>query len=238
MMRGQMQARKMRVLAAALCLFCLSAAPVAAGEELPAASPSPAGVALELPAWLDSEHRQDDLKRQPVRFWRKWADRRHHFLPAAAFIVFASLVSFLFFQPQLTKGQEALRSRFWRSLITGAFLAMIMLAAARLLFISEIGQPLAYLALAILEAGLVAGLALTARMLGAACLARAGLASLLGRRPLVLLIGEICLGALLIAGMVSIPPVGGLPPVGVRLAALCACLGLGAIVVAVKSGER
>jgi hypothetical protein len=132
----------------------------------------------------------------------------------------------------LSAAQEHCRSSFWKSLLAGAFAVVAGAILARCLFVSQIGQPLAWLTLGALQLGLILGVAVSSKLIGDSVLARLGLAGKppLAARPWLERAIPLTVGTALVCLLLLIPGVASFPRIGIRLVMLVAFLGFGGVV--------
>ena len=209
-----------------------------AGGEPPGVGTQVDGTQMDGAALLTStaadarEGTEGDLRKQPFRYWRSWANRPLPVVPAFFFLFMTSTLAVALVPEMLTRAQASSTNSFWRSLLSGFLTAVIALVFARVLFISEIGNPLALVILALVELGLLMGLAALAWLIGESLLSRLRLSgvAMLSRDRLTGRLVQVALGVALISTLLLIPGLGNLPRVGIRLVLLVAALGLGGLV--------
>jgi hypothetical protein len=115
--------------------------------------------------------------------------------------------------------------------LRGLAFEIFCLASARFLFISEIGEPLAYLVLGFSQLILLLGLTVSSSLFGLAVAAKSGLSKNFQNNQgssLGLLL-ETTLGTIFVSLLLLIPGISILPPIGNRLVLLCSFLGAGAL---------
>lgn len=169
-----------------------------------------------------------ELKERPLLYWRKWANKPLPVVPASIFLWFITLGASLLMPVRLSAARDACQETFWRSLAFGLLTTFIGLALARLLFISEIGVPLAVLILGCVELLFLLGFVIVATLIGERIARRFGW--LRAARPRVTSIIVCTIGVVILGCILAIPGVGRLPPLGVRLVTLLCALGIGAFV--------
>ncbi|HEY9870534.1 MAG TPA: hypothetical protein V6D08_15320, partial [Candidatus Obscuribacterales bacterium] len=223
----------------------------AARDELPAGEwPTSSGEAsvagddriqrLPLPPWLRRELVGGEPRTRPFLYWRAWADKPLPVVPAFLFCLVTGLAAWALLPGTLGAAEELCRSSFWKSLLAGAFTVVAGAIFARCLFVSQIGQPLAWLTLGVLEFGLILGTAVSSKLIGDSILARSGLAGkapLAGRAWLERAI-PLAVGTALVCLLLLIPGFAGFPRIGIRLVMLVAFLGFGGVVRAATAGRR
>lgn len=187
---------------------------------------------LPLPPWLRRELAGGELRARPFLYWRAWADKPLPVVPAFLFCLVTGLTAWALLPGTLGAAQDICRVSFWKSLLAGAFIVVAGAIFARCLFVSQIGQPLAWLTLGVLELGLILGIAVSSKLIGDSVLARLGLAVApsLADKPGLQRSSALTVGALLICLLLLIPGFAGFPRIGIRLVMLVAFLGFGGIV--------
>ena len=171
------------------------------------------------------------LRTQPFRYWREFASRPLPVVQVSAFLFMTSTLAVVLVPATLTRAQRCCTDTFWRSLFTGLIAAVIACVLARVLFVSEIGSPLAVVILAAVEFGLLAGLAAVVWLLGESVLRRLGLGGVafLSRERLSGRLVQVAIGVSLVSALLLVPGLGAPPRVGIRLVLLVAALGLGGL---------
>src|SRR5688572_11738949 len=95
----------------------------------------------------------EDLHRRPFLYWRAWAAGPIPFARGALFAVIITYASWLAVPNLLSTARNKCRTQFWRCLLIGTGSVAGTLLLVRMLFLSEIGTPLAYALIAALELG-------------------------------------------------------------------------------------
>ncbi|MBI2810235.1 MAG: hypothetical protein HYX67_05340 [Candidatus Melainabacteria bacterium] len=195
-----------------LSAFCFLGSAVGAQEDSTPVSISAATVPGEtessspyvsLARQFQPDLSKEDLRRRPLLYFRMWANKPLPMVPSFLFLLFITVVA---------------------SELMPAFTT-----AARALFASEIGVPLAVLSLAVLEFFLLVGTTISVTLIGQTILSvlspkRAPSA----KRHWVKRLAAPLVGSLLLSLLLIIPPLGILPRVGIRLIMLLSFLGMGA----------
>jgi hypothetical protein len=177
-----------------------------------------------------------NLMRRPLLAFRIWANRPKPFIPSFLFCLIVSSAAWAFMSKPLTSAGSFCRKRFWRSLFLGVFATIFAVFLARLLFLTQIGTPLAICLAGALQLGLLLGLSVVSSLLGEAVLTKFGQSESLASSPRAKRLLELAIGALIFALLLRIPGVFGLPRIGVRVVLLICQLGLGGLIYTKKSG--
>jgi len=192
---------------------------------------------VPIPAELS--RKRVNLRYRPVARFKLWADQPRPGFPRSLLVIFLPcllVVSFTGFvvcylaEQRMGRAVSSMRHHFWRSLFSGAVVLAGAIIFARGMLVTGIGIPLGYLVLAILELGLLAGLAAVSWLIGGALLGVVpGKKWLSGKQSHRQAIEIVC-GAAFVSLVVLIPGIGALPAIGIRVAVLLAIVGLGALV--------
>ncbi len=222
-------------LLSASCLFC---AAVGAQEESAPVSISAATVAGEtdtqpsyaaLAQQFQPDLSKDDLRRRPLLYFRMWANKPLPLVPSFLFLFFIAVVASEIMPARMEVARRYYANHYWRSLWSGIVACLLFTTAARALFASEIGVPLAVVSLAVLEFFLLVGTTISTTLIGQTLLCvltpkRAPAT----KRHWVKRLAAPLVGSLLLSLLLIIPPLGILPRVGIRLIMLLSFLGMGA----------
>ncbi|MBX9666368.1 MAG: hypothetical protein K2X93_02070 [Candidatus Obscuribacterales bacterium] len=178
-------------------------------------------------------------RRAPVMVFRRWAAERKRFVPTFLFCTFAGLIGTAFFSRYVAVAQECCRQQFWRCIGRSILTGVTILISVRVLDNLVITQPLSAVLIAMLEAGLIAGLSIGVSLIGERLSTKSGLCKIeyFGNHQRVTEFVRILLGSLVIALIVQIPGIGLMPRIGIRVAVLIAILGSGGLL-ATKFGTR
>jgi len=166
---------------------------------------------------------------RPVLYWRSWAANPPHLVPTFLFLLFVTVVLSELFRDRIVASGTAYSGfvSFCKTFGAGLMALIILLTFIRGLFSSQIGTPLAWALLAILQLSCLFGFAVSATVVGQSfCnlpLAKKLVGSKRWRRILVPL-----LGTLMISALMLIPKIGILSGIGIRLMLQLCILGLGA----------
>lgn len=190
---------------------------------------------LPMPSEFANQPIRGDIRRYPLLYFRIWSNSPPPAVPAFLFLLFSSTIFWYLFPNTLTTAVEYHRTHFWKSLAYGICTISIVLISARALNASNIGGPLARLLLGLLEAGLLAGFAISAKMAGQA-LAQALKLHVIEAQSdskhnhTARMIIDLALGTVLLIIFLAIPGFGMIPRIGIRLVLLYCILGFGALV--------
>ncbi|MBK9142654.1 MAG: hypothetical protein IPM23_09180 [Candidatus Melainabacteria bacterium] len=168
---------------------------------------------------------------RPGLTFRAWANKPKPFAASFLFCAFISIIGTGFFPGFINSARAATRKKFWRCLGVSVMVLITGLMLSTILYLIEIGIPLAHLIAACLQLILLAGLCVAVSTMGHAILARAGLSSSdwAARHPRLFNLLVVFTGSILFALMVQIPGFGKVPPVGIRIAVLLALVGAGGL---------
>lgn len=185
-----------------------------------------------------------DIRKRPMMYWRRFADRRVPPVGTFLFFTFFNCVICLLFRKRVATASNCVRASFWKSLFLGAVFVILMGSAARLCFDSVIFAPAALLILGVVELLVLGGLAVSSFTVGSALLKKLGISlfdeneigdlstlSVLERLKAYLhYLAPVILATVLVTFIALIPTIGFLPRMGTRFVMWFSVLGLGALV--------
>lgn len=166
---------------------------------------------------------------RPVLYWRSWSANPPPVVLTFLFLLLVTVVLSELFGDRIVVSGTAYSGfkSFFKSFGAGLMALIILLTLIRALFSSEIGAPLAWALLAILQLGCLIGFAVSATVVGqsfcTAPLVNNVLGSTRWRRILVPFFGTLIISVLLL-----MPKIGILSGIGIRLILQLCILGLGA----------
>ncbi|MCA9803783.1 MAG: hypothetical protein KC777_17550 [Cyanobacteria bacterium HKST-UBA02] len=168
---------------------------------------------------------------RPGLTFRAWANKPKPLPATFLFCAFISIIGTGFFPGFINSARAATRKKFWRCLGVSVMVLITGLMLSTVLYLIEMGIPLAHLIIACLQLILLAGLCVAVTTMGHGILARAGLSrsDWAARHPRLLNLLAVLTGSLLFALMVQIPGFRKVPPVGIRIAVLLALVGAGGL---------
>lgn len=193
-----------------------------------------------------AKHQNVDIRRRPMMYWRRFADRpvppRGTFL---FFIFFNSLIC-LAFKKRVEVASSCVRKSFWKSLFVGFIFVILMGIAARFCFDSALFTPAALLILGIGQLLVLAGLAVSSMTVGTAILNKLGVTTMSvsqtenADQPArsfveklkfnLHYLAPVIFSSVLVTLISLIPTLGFLPRMGTRFVMWFCVLGLGALI--------
>lgn len=184
-----------------------------------------------------------DIRRRPMMYWRRFADRRLPPIGTFLFLLFFNTTICLAFRKRVEVASRCVSKSFWKSLFAGMFFVILMGTGARLCFDSALYTPCALLILGIVELLSLAGLAVASRTVGLALLNKLGYTShspaadsgLEGAEPAqkqskLAYLAPVFVGTILFTLIALLPGLGPLPRLGTRFVMWFSLLGMGALV--------
>lgn len=183
--------------------------------------------------------REKDLRKRPMLYWRRWADKPIRPAASLLFIVLFNSLAYWLVRKRMEVAARQIGVQFWRSLGRGVLILAVAGLLIRVCFQTQVFSPLAVLIVAVLQLGLLLGLSAASYLIGARLLARTGAQQhlLLDSRPLLSALVNVLTGSLIVWLVLMIPGVGGLPRIGPRLVMLLCLLGLGALSKTLRDSE-
>jgi hypothetical protein len=171
----------------------------------------------------------EQLQRRPLLYFRVWANKPLPPVKSFLFLVFITLVASELMPQRMAVARRAYATAYWRCLWHGIVACLLFLTAARALYFSEIGIPLAIVDIGALEFFLLIGFAVSSTLIGHTLLLtmRLNRTAVSGVHWSERFVAPV-LGCLLLSLLLIIPPLGILPRIGVRLIMLLCFLGMGA----------
>jgi hypothetical protein len=177
---------------------------------------------------------REDLRHKPFFYWRAWASKPLPVVPTFLFVFLTNTLACFIFPRTVIATRQVCRSSFWQSLLIGLTIIGTCLLLARCLFLTGIGNPLGMVLLGTEEAGLLFGLAVTSTLSGRRLISLFGLTHAMQGADMRMLV-ECFVGAVIVTLLNLVPGIGVLPPLGLRLTALLAMLGMGATFLRLRS---
>ena len=181
-----------------------------------------------------------DIRRRPMMYWRRFADRRLPPIGTFLFLLFFNTTICLAFRKRVEVASRCVTKSFWKSLFAGMLIVILMGSGARLCFDSVLYTPCALLLLGIVELLSLAGLAVSSRTVGLALMNKLGYttkspADEAGADPgqklsKLAYLAPVFVGTILFALIALLPGLGPLPRMGTRFVMWLSLLGLGALV--------
>lgn len=188
---------------------------------------------------------QGDIRKRPMMYWRRFADRPLPPIGTFLFFSFFNTVICLAFRNRMDIAIRCVRKSFWKSLFVGGFTVILAGSATRLCFDSLIFTPCALLFLGICEFLALCGLAVSSRTIGLALANKLGFLetnkengestegtadNAKGQKSMLNYLVPVMVGTILLTLIALIPGFGPLPRLGTRFVMWFAVLGLGALV--------
>lgn len=193
-----------------------------------------------------AKHQNVDIRRRPMMYWRRFADRPVPPRGTFLFFVFFNSLICLAFKKRVEVASSCVRKSFWKSLFVGFIFVILMGIAARFCFDSALFTPAALLILGIVQLLVLAGLAVSSMTVGTAILNRLGVTtmsvseaesvshsahSFVERLKCKLhYLAPVILSSVLVTLISLIPTLGFLPRMGTRFVMWFCVLGLGALI--------
>ncbi|MBX9950505.1 MAG: hypothetical protein K2Y39_15160 [Candidatus Obscuribacterales bacterium] len=188
-----------------------------------------------------------DIRKRPMMYWRRFADRRVPPVGTFLFFVFFNSLFCLAFRKRVGVASACVRKSFWKSLFIGMVFVILMGSAARLCFDSVLFAPAALLILGCVELLVLGGLAVSSMTVGTAILNRLGVATSSAHdadetannaalsvaeklKSCLHYLAPVFLATVLVTLIALIPTLGFLPRMGTRFVMWFSVLGLGALV--------
>ncbi len=181
-----------------------------------------------------------DIRRRPMMYWRRFADRPVRPIATFFFLLFFNTVFCLAFRKRVEVASHCVSKSFWKSLLVGMIFVLLMATAARFCFDMVLYTPCALLILGIVELLSLAGLAVSSRTIGLALMNRLGYTA---NSPVEITDGEtaqkqskmeylapVFVGTILFTLIALVPGLGPLPRLGTRFVMWFSVLGMGALV--------
>jgi hypothetical protein len=171
----------------------------------------------------------EQLQRRPLLYFRVWANKPLPPVKSFLFLVFITLVASELMPKRMAIARRAYATAYWKCLWHGIVACLLFLTAARALYFSEIGIPLALVDIGVLEFFLLIGFAVSSTLIGQTLLLMMRLkrTAASGTHWSERFVAPV-LGCLVLSLLLIIPPLGILPRIGVRLIMLLCFLGMGA----------
>lgn len=231
-------------LAVLLCLFCCIDS-VCAADSTSASAADPTSAFAGDPA--PTEHgwpfkfrfarrpppslSPEELRQRPLLHFRSWANQPLPPVLSFLFILFVTIVVSEILPSQMETARRYYVAHYWRSLWSGILGCLMFTTSARLLFLSDIGTPLATLCMGVLQLLVLIGVAISSTLIGQTILSLVPRkpAAGAGKRQWFERLAAPLVGSLLLALLLIIPPLGILPRIGIRLIMLLSFLGMGAL---------
>lgn len=190
---------------------------------------------LREPAKIDEKLEQmseEDIRRHPYLHFRRAMNRRPNVGKCLFSLILFGVIGLFLKRSVILQAKEICGKKFFHSFLTGFITVLLLLLLARPLFLSEIGIPLAFAFIALLELGLGFGLVVTATLIGEkiADVFLVNKMASLSEKPIFHSIVCFVFGTLLFGILLLIPGIGHLPRIGSRIVVLIATTGLGALV--------
>lgn len=175
---------------------------------------------------------EENIQKHPYLRFRRAMNRPPLIRRCFFYLTLFGVIVLLLRRDDILKAKDVCRKKFFRSFAIGFITLLLLMLLSRPLYLSEIGIPLAFAFIAILELGLSLGLVVSASLIGEkiADLARLNKIAWLIRRPSCQSIVHLVLGALLFSAILLIPGIAHLPRIGTRIVVLIGIAGLGAFV--------
>lgn len=193
-----------------------------------------------------AKHQDVDIRKRPMMYWRRFADRPVPPRGTFLFFVFFNSLICLAFKKRVEVASSCVRKSFWKSLFVGFIFVILMGVAARFCFDSALFTPAALLILGIVQLLVLAGLAVSSMTVGTAILNRLGVTtmsvseaenashsahSFVERLKCKLhYLAPVILASVLVTLISLIPTLGFLPRMGTRFVMWFCVLGLGALI--------
>lgn len=171
-----------------------------------------------------------ELRTRPMAYLRWWSNRALPIVPTFLYIFLLTIAAQEVLPDRIAASRDCCRKQFWRSLGRGFLVFTLFVCFAVPLFRSEIGTPLAFLAIAILELLLLFGITIATSLFGENILTAMKLADKMAKKPRLSRIMISLAGTIVLSIILAIPGLGILPRFGTRLGTLLATLGMGAFI--------
>lgn len=173
-----------------------------------------------------------DLRKRPLLFWRRWAERRLPPGAALGFILFVNSLAYALIRSRMEVAAGAIRAHFWRCLGRGLLAVALTVVCVRICFETTILAPLAIVLVGFLELGLIAGLAVVSFMVSTSILSKTGIERGLNltEHPVLQAVLTVAIASLFAGLILLIPGFGLMPRIGIRLIMLMCLLGFGGLI--------
>lgn len=172
---------------------------------------------------------EEELRQHPFLYWRKLASKRPPVVRVCVILFLAALMLAQTFASRVEMARACCKRYFWRCLGRGALVLLLMLLFVRPLIVSEVGIPLAMSLVAVIEFLLVCGFTISSVMIGKQILSKLRLENRLSNRPFWLLFLQLLCGTIVLGMILSIPGIGHLPPIGIRIVLWISLMGAGGL---------